>query len=54
MGLSLASKKLQGANTTEMRKLIKLVKRAKDKVVEVDMGDLRERGNANGGILLGK
>ena len=36
VGVSLASKKLQGANTADMRKVIKLV--------EVDMGRLeRER-----------
>ena len=45
VGVSLASKKLQGANTTDMRKLIELVERAKDRMLEVNTG------SANGGIL---
>ena len=44
VGVSLASKKLQGAKSRDMRKLTKLVEKSKGRVVEVDMGRLeRER-----------
>ena len=44
VGVSLASKKLQGAKTGGRRKMIKLVERSKNRVVEVEMWRLEREG----------
>ena len=42
VGMSLGSKRLQGARASDMRKLIKLIEKARENVVEVKMGRLEK------------
>ena len=52
VGVSVGSKKLQKARTTDMRKVIKLVEQPQENVVEVEMGWFGERGGVSLEVFL--